>query len=147
MPTPTPGIITYMSQQTDSRWMLILASLLGATAVMSGAFGAHALQGVLDERASGWYDTAVTYHARHALALLACGLLSLQIGKAPGYIWVRAAGICFTLGTLIFSGTLYTMAFTHVTRLGMITPIGGLFLIIAWSCLTIAAFRLSSRPA
>lgn len=134
-----------MNQSNHSRWMLVLACLLGALAVMSGAFGAHALQGVLDERARGWYDTAVTYHARHALALLGCGLLSLHAGKAAGQGWTLAAGICFALGTLIFSGSLYAMAFTHITRLGMITPIGGLLLIIAWICLALAAFRLSSR--
>ncbi len=136
-----------MSQLTDSRWMLLLASLLGATAVMSGAFGAHALQGVLDERAGGWYDTAVTYHARHALALLACGLLSLHIGTGQGSTSIRIAGICFTAGTLLFSGSLYLMAFTHITRLGMITPLGGLLLIIGWLSLAVAAMRLSSRTA
>ncbi|MGQ7843906.1 DUF423 domain-containing protein [Granulosicoccus sp. 3-233] len=136
-----------MRQLTDSRWMLILASLLGAIAVMSGAFGAHALQGVLDERATGWYDTAVTYHARHALALLACGVMSLVIGKAPGSRFIRFAAIGFTLGTLVFSGSLYMMAFTGITKLGMVTPVGGLLLIIAWLCLAMAAFRLSSEKA
>lgn len=142
---PDSEIITHMSQLTDGRWMLIVASLLGATAVMSGAFGAHALQGIVDERAASWYDTAVTYQARHALALLACGSLSLYIGKAPGSTCIRIAGIFFTLGTLVFSGSLYVMAFTHITKLGMITPVGGLLLIIAWLYLAFAAFRLSSR--
>lgn len=111
---------------------------------MTGAFGAHALQGVLSAQARGWYDTAVTYHAGHALALLACGLLSLHIGAGPGSNWITASGVCFTLGIIIFSGTLYAMAFTGITRLGMITPIGGVFLILAWICLAAAASRLTS---
>lgn len=128
----------------SGRWMIIVAALLGALGVMSGAFAAHALQGVLTEQAAGWYDTAVTYHAGHALALLACGLLALHIDTGPGQRWLQAAGICFTFGTVIFSGTLYTMAITGITRLGMITPLGGLLLIVAWCCLAIAAGRL--RP-
>ena len=127
-----------------SKWMLVAGALLGATAVMSGAFGAHALQAILNAKAQGWYDTAVTYHAGHALALLCCGLLSLHIGSNPGRRWLNAAGVCFLLGILVFSGTLYTMAFTGITTLGMITPIGGLFLIIAWLCLSIGATRLGS---
>ena len=125
--------------------MIVAGALLGATAVMSGAFGAHALQAALNNKALGWYDTAVTYHAGHALALLCCGLLSLHIGSNPGRGWLNAAGVCFLAGIVVFSGTLYTMAFTGMTKLGMITPIGGLFLIIAWLCLAISATRLRSR--
>lgn len=135
-----------MDQSTDSRWMMTLACLLGATAVMTGAFGAHALRDILTDQSRGWYDTAVTYHARHALALFGCALLSLHVNSGTMRRWVRTAGICFTLGTLIFSGTLYAMTFTHMTKLGMITPIGGLLLIIAWLSLAMAAFRLTSSP-
>ncbi len=127
-----------------SKWMLVAGALLGATAVMSGAFGAHALQATLNTKALGWYDTAVTYHAGHALALLCCGLLSLHIGPNPGRGWLNVAGACFLAGIMVFSGTLYAMAFTGITKLGMITPIGGLFLIIAWLSLAISATRLRS---
>jgi len=127
-----------------NKWMIIVAALLGATAVMTGAFGAHALQGVLSVQARGWYDTAVTYHAGHALALLACGLLSLHIGAGPSSSWLKVSGVCFVAGVLVFSGSLYTMAFTGITKLGMITPIGGLLLIIAWLALAVGASRLSS---
>lgn len=123
------------------KWMIVAAALLGATAVMSGAFGAHALQGVLSAQARGWYDTAVTYHAGHALALLGCGLLGLHLGDAAT-TWLNVSGICFTAGVLVFSGSLYSMAFSGITRLGMITPIGGLLLIIAWLSLAMAASKL-----
>lgn len=112
---------------------------MSAIAVMSGAFGAHALQGVLSERSRGWFDTAVTYHAQHALALIATGLLAgfTQGGTAPAI-----AGACFLIGITLFSGSLYLMAFTGWTKLGMITPIGGLFLIAGWLAFTLAAARL-----
>ena len=90
----------------------------------------------------------VTYHAGHALALLACGLAALFAttlsGSGNAGSWLNTAGICFVLGIVIFSGSLYTMAFTGITRLGMITPIGGLFLIIAWLSLAIGASKIGS---
>lgn len=131
-----------------TQWILVAGALLGALAVGTGAFGAHALQGVLGERERGWYDTAVTYHAGHALAMVACGIVALfaasngSASAASG--WLTGSGICFLLGIIVFSGSLYTMAFTGITRLGMITPIGGLFLIIAWLCFAIGATRLGS---
>jgi len=56
--------------------------------------------------------------------------------------WLQASAICFVLGIFIFSGSLYTMAFTGITRLGMITPIGGVFLIVAWLLLATGAGKL-----
>ena len=85
-----------------TQWILVSGAILGALAVGTGAFGAHALQGVLDERARGWYDTAVTYHAGHALALVGCGLAALfattLTGSGNAGSWLNAAGICFVLG-------------------------------------------------
>ena len=130
------------------QWILITGALLGALAVATGAFGAHALQGILDDRARGWYDTAVTYHARHALAVVACGLAALIAGTQSGSYsassWLNASAICFIIGVFIFSGSLYAMAFTGITRLGMITPIGGLFLIIGWLLLAVGAGKLGN---
>ena len=153
--------------------MLVGGASLGALGVACGAFGAHALEGMLSERALGWYDTAVTYHAGHALALLACGLLGtlssmpaagrareVGSGEARGQgdrghrcrRACRIAGIAFAIGVVLFSGSLYLMAFTGWTRLGIVTPFGGLALIAGWSFLALAALRLpdalsSSAPA
>jgi len=123
--------------------MLVTGAVFGALAVMTGAFGAHALQGLLDERALAWYDTAVTYQARHAIALVACGLLA---GRQPGRA-LTAAAVCLVLGTLVFSGSLYLMAFSGWTRAGMITPLGGALLITGWIALAVAAARLPAHGA
>ena len=127
-------------------WILATGAVFGALAVMTGAFGAHALQGVLDDRARGWYDTAVTYHASHALAIVACGLAALYAGSATSnaqtLTWFNTSAICLVIGIIVFSGSLYVMAFTGITRLGMITPIGGLFLIIGWLSLAIGAMKV-----
>lgn len=125
------------------RWMLVTAALLGALAVGTGAFGAHALEGVLAERARGWYDTAVTYHATHALALLACGLVAVHapVGSTTPRS-LTAAGAALLIGIVLFSGSLYLMAFTGWTRLGMITPLGGLALIVGWLSLALACWHM-----
>ena len=129
-----------------THWILTIGAVFGALAVMSGAFGAHALQGVLDDRARGWYDTAVTYHAGHALAIVACGLAALFASSAAGNShtlgWFNTSAICLVIGILVFSGSLYVMAFTGITRLGMITPIGGVFLILGWLSLAVGASKL-----
>jgi len=120
--------------------MLFTGAVMAAMAVMLGAFGAHALQDILDERARGWFDTAVSYHTQHALALIACGLLAGLIPDKPPAA-VTVAAFCFFSGILLFSGSLYLMAFTGFTRLGMVTPIGGLLFISGWLAFAYAATR------
>ena len=131
-----------------TRASLVAGAALGALAVALGAFGAHALEGVLSGRALGWFATAVDYHARHALALLACGLLGASRAgspDAPGRTVpgraLRIASACFVAGVAIFPGSLYLMAFTGATWLGAITPIGGVLLIGGWVALGVAALR------
>ena len=141
------------------KWMLSGGAILGALAVAGGAFGAHALEGLLSARALGWYDTAVTYHATHALALFGCGLLARQTSApiadptadptvvrpaAVPSATLRLAALAFVGGVALFSGSLYAMAFTGWTRLGMVTPFGGLLLIVGWGALAVAAARLPS---
>lgn len=107
--------------------MLVAGAMLAALGVTLGAFGAHGLQAVLDPRALGWWQTAVQYQMWHAVALVALGSLrGLRVG-------VPAVGIA--LGTLLFSGSLYVMALTDARWLGMVTPIGGLLMIVGWAML------------
>ncbi len=103
-----------------------------------GAFGAHALQGTLPARAQGWYATAVDYQGLHALALVLCGVLGLVREPARALSFAAPALLA---GTLVFSGTLYLMAFTGLTWLGAVTPIGGVLLILGWSALALAGWR------
>ena len=115
-------------------WIRI-GALLGGLGVVAGAFGAHGLEGTLDGRAMEVFETAAKYQMYHAPALLAVGLLTLMRRGVA----VNIAGWAFTVGVLIFSGTLYALAFTGIRWLGAITPIGGLALIIGWSALAFAA--------
>jgi uncharacterized membrane protein YgdD (TMEM256/DUF423 family) len=118
------------------RTLLLLAAFAGFTGVTLGAFGAHGLKDRLSADMLAVFETAVRYHLVHAVALLASAALA---ARAQGRS-VTMAGWFFTLGIVLFSGSLYTMALTGMTRLGMITPIGGLAFLVGWALLAIAAF-------
>ena len=118
------------------RRYLLIAGLLGATGVAAGAFGAHALQAsVSPERIAIW-DTAAQYHLIHAAAILA-----LALGSQTGDSRWRLPMMGFTAGVLLFSFSLYTLVLTDMTQLAMITPIGGLLLMLSWLVLAIKAFK------
>ena len=115
---------------------LLIAGLLGATGVAAGAFGAHALQAsVSPERIDIW-ETAAQYHLIHAAVILALALHS----QADENRW-RLPMMGFTAGVLLFSFSLYALVLTDITQLVMITPIGGLLLMLSWLVLAIKAFK------
>lgn len=109
-----------------------------ALSVAIGAFGAHGLEGRLSERMLKNYQTGVQYHMIHGVGLLVVGILSL---KMTANQMVNGAGWAFLIGIVLFSGSLYVMALTGITKLGAITPIGGLAFIVGWVLLGIAAMR------
>lgn len=116
-------------------WVRVSA-VLGFLAVALGAFGAHGLRGKISESLLGAWQTAVLYHALHAVALLALSLYGRATREKVG---VPAA--LFVAGVLLFSGSLYAMALTGVTRLGMITPFGGLAFLAGWAALAVTLGR------
>lgn len=117
-----------MLRQTAHRRMGLLVAAAGASAVLLGAFGAHALRGVFDARSNELWHTAVNYHVWHALALaLAVGLGRGRSGKV--------AGLAFAIGIALFSGSLYALALGAPRWTGIITPFGGLAFVIGWIAL------------
>lgn len=113
-----------------SSTILKTAAIFGALAVGIGAFGAHGLKPMLES--SGrleTFETAVKYHFYHALALLALGIwtsVKPELKKTALSFWG------FSLGILVFSGSLYTLCLTGVTWLGAVTPLGGVAFIVGW---------------
>lgn len=124
-------------QTPPDRGIVAVGALLGATAVILGAFGAHALRSMLGPQQLGWWQTAVQYQMAHALALLLIAVL-----RQPR---ARLAAALMSLGVLIFSGTLYLMALGLPHWLGAITPLGGLLLIAGWLLLAWSAVRQGGR--
>jgi uncharacterized membrane protein YgdD (TMEM256/DUF423 family) len=122
-----------------ARVALVCAALLAAFAVAAGAFGAHALKSRLPADMQAVWSTAVLYHALHAIALLAVGVLLLMRPDAPA---ARLAAWLFIVGIVVFSGSLYALALTGVRALGAVTPLGGVAMIAGWLALAWAAVRL-----
>lgn len=120
------------------RQFVALGACSGVLAVLLGAFGAHALRTRLTPDLLAIWQTASQYHFYHALALVLTGVAAASLGSSG---LLRASGWAFLAGTLVFSGSLYLLAFTGVRWLGAITPIGGVALIIAWALLAAAALR------
>lgn len=120
--------------QSSSR-KLIVAAILGAGGVVLGATGAHALEARLAaaDMTATW-DTAVAYQMWHGLALLF--LSALPCRRA-----LCVAALCFTLGVLFFSGSLYLLALGGPRWLGPVTPIGGLFLLLGWAAVLVAGLQ------
>lgn len=116
---------------------VIAAAVAGASAVALGAFGAHALRDMLDERSLAAWRTAVDYQFWHALALLAAGLLARDRPSSP----LRVAAVAFALGIVLFCGSLYALALGAPRVLGAVTPLGGVAFIAAWIALGVHGWR------
>ena len=123
----------------DRGWWLG-AALSGALVVVAGAFGAHALEGQLAPRMVAAFETGVRYQAWHTLALL----VVLAWRSTASLAGQRLAMRLWAAGMALFSGSLYAMALTGVTSLGMITPLGGVLMIGGWLALAVAVLR--ARP-
>lgn len=108
--------------------MALLVGVAGASAVLLGAFGAHALRGVFDARSQELWHTAVNYHAWHALALV------LAVGLGQGRSGRVATG-AFAVGIVLFSGSLYALALGAPRWVGVVTPFGGVAFIVGWVAL------------
>ena len=115
-------------RQIVSTRVALLVGIAGASAVLLGAFGAHALRGVLDARGAELWHTAVNYHAWHALALAVAAGLGCGRGR-------RVAMAAFAVGIVLFSGSLYALALGAPRWVGVITPFGGLAFVAGWLAL------------
>ncbi|MBS7565196.1 DUF423 domain-containing protein [Mucilaginibacter sp. Bleaf8] len=125
-----------------NRTIIITAAILGAVAVIAGAFGAHALKAILSPQQIQIWGTAVQYHFYHVFALLFLSTFARDKNNL-----VFASYWLFLLGILFFSGSLYLLSFSGVLHwnwlhiLGPITPVGGLLFISGWITLALAAIR------
>jgi uncharacterized membrane protein YgdD (TMEM256/DUF423 family) len=110
-------------------------AVLGCIAIILGAFGAHALKEVLDVNQLASFETGVKYQMYHALFLLFLGSSNLVSEKAKKSIYFLILS-----GVILFSGSIYLLATKNVSGIdfsfiGIVTPIGGLLMIIGWTIL------------
>lgn len=123
-----------------SRFFLIYGSLSAFLSVAFGAFGAHALKATLSEYSLSVFQTANQYHMFHSLALIALSILSVNEHKR----YLKICGGAFLAGIILFSGSLYALAISGLSALGVITPIGGLVFLLGWAVLFVYALKASS---
>ena len=125
-----------------SQFTLLFASVLGALAVVFGAFGAHALKKILSDEQLKSFETGVKYQMYHAIVLLIIGFnFNLETASEKYMVY------CFMAGVLLFSFSIYGLVISSaknkkLTFLGPITPLGGLFLIIGWVLLFYAILNI-----
>jgi uncharacterized membrane protein YgdD (TMEM256/DUF423 family) len=120
---------------------LAIAGILIALATIFGAFGAHALKTQLTPDSLQVYETGVRYHFFHALGLLGIGITLRFIDVSL----IRYAAVLVVVGIALFSGSLYALTFGAPRLFGVVTPIGGLALIVGWFCFAAGAWRHSER--
>lgn len=123
---------------TMQKIFLLISAGSGALGVMVGAFGAHALSKILQETGrTATFETAVKYQMYHTLALLATALLLDKYHSK----WFEYAGWSYLTGIIIFSGSLYILCLSNVSKWGAVTPFGGLALIAAWIFLFVGVWK------
>lgn len=115
--------------------ILSAAGFFGMTAIILGAFGAHALKKILDAEALVTFEIGVKYQMYHALFLLFLGITTTLTPKIKTLIYRLTL-----VGVLLFSGSIYLLATAVLSGLelqfiGPLTPIGGACLIAAWGVL------------
>ncbi len=123
----------------NARWMLLTGAVFGLLSVVMGAFGSHALRGVLEEtgRTEAW-RIAVLYQSWNGVALLAFGIWSLLRPQLGLLRWVS---LFIVAGIILFSGSLYILSVGGPDIFGPVTPIGGLSLVAGWALAIAAAVK------
>ncbi|MCA0755023.1 DUF423 domain-containing protein [Paenibacillus sp. N4] len=115
-----------------------IGAINAALAIALGAFGAHGLEDKISEHYLDVFETGVRYHMYSALGLMLLSLLAKQLGTAK---LVHAGGRLILAGAVIFSGSLYILALTSYSKLGAITPLGGVAMLAGWICVITAALK------
>ncbi len=121
--------------------LLVAGSILGILGIILGAFAAHGLEKLVDTDAIKTFETGVRYQMYHAFLLLILGstsFVSLKLKKVIFYL--------VFIGLFLFSGSIYGLATNTIWSfdfkiIAILTPIGGLSLIIAWVVMLIGILK------
>jgi uncharacterized membrane protein YgdD (TMEM256/DUF423 family) len=124
--------------------IIVTAAVFGALAVVAGAFGAHALNGILKPADLDIWHTAVQYQFYHTFALIGLSTVTRLRTRLIGHVY-----FLFTVGVILFSGSLYLLACRNVIGwswiqmvMGPVTPIGGVLFIGGWITFGVAARKI-----
>ncbi len=125
----------------SSRAVLIFAAFSGFLYVALGAFGAHVLKSSLGIKELDWLATGLQYQGFHTLVLLAIGIAM----QYKTNIWWYWSGAFLSIGTVLFSGSLYCLALSHLMFWAYLTPVGGVCFLIGWALMAMGVLRRNKR--
>ena len=118
--------------------IFLTATFLGAISIIIGAFGSHGLNDYLISiEKVDTFDISVKYQFYHVFFLFILGLSYELFNKR----FIHYAFYCCVIGVLLFSGSLYMLCLTNYSVLGIITPFGGVSLVVAWSCFLLSIIK------
>ena len=121
--------------------------ILGAIGVTLGALGAHTLKTKITPDLLHGFETAVTYHMYHLLAMLAVVILN----QTYKHKYLKWAFNFFLWGIFCFSGSLYLLCTRSLFNadwlkfLGPVTPIGGILFITGWLFLAFSVVKKTTQ--
>lgn len=121
------------------RAALLVGCFYGLTAVILGAMGAHALQDKLTPKLLNSFSVGARYQLMHAVLLVGLGLWARSLPSTM----IHAAIGCIIVGVLLFSGSIYVLVLLR-WKVGIVTPIGGLFMIVGWALMFVAALQIKA---
>lgn len=121
------------------RLWLVAGGIFGFLTVAGGAFGAHALKAHLTPEQLTTFATGTRYGQVHAVLLVAIAMLAAQRPEPA----LNVAGMAFSLGIVLFTGSLWMLSTTQIRWFGPITPLGGLAFLVGWVALIVAGARWS----
>lgn len=125
----------------SSRSMMIFAAISGFVFVALGAFGAHVLSRTLGAAEMDWLHTGLQYQGIHTLAILGLAALMQRLKN----LWFYWSSALLALGTVLFCGSLYCLALSHLKLWVYITPIGGVCFLVGWALMLVGALRMRKR--
>lgn len=106
-----------------------------------GAFGAHVLSQSLGAAEVAEFIPGWNIQAYHTLAVMGLGAAMLRRAN----IWFYWSSALMALGTVLFSGSLYCLALSHLKFWVFITPVGGVCFLAGWVLMLIGALRLKRK--
>jgi uncharacterized membrane protein YgdD (TMEM256/DUF423 family) len=124
-------------------WLLVFAGISGFLFVALGAIAAHGLKPLLTDYLLSVFETGVLYQALHTLIIVACAILIRGSSSEKSQKGLFRAAICFIIGILCFSGSLYGLALTGIKWFGPITPFGGVMFLVGWVLFIYSALHLN----
>ena len=124
-----------------ARMVLLAGTVSGLLSIILKSMSAHAFNVILTSALLTALKTAIDFQLIHSLVLI---LIALLIMQKPNIKAFSLAGWAIFIGMLSFSGSLYIKVFADIGSFGLITPIGGLVILLGWACLIVGAWNLNN---